>query len=90
MLGIPENWLKFSVIVGQSMVDNDANKSLKAWKKQLDFSTNNPLQLTRGTDGVLMGKNGWLGFKLVDPKSGHSGLAQRYSFIMSMICNMSF
>ncbi|NVK43199.1 MAG: tyrosine-type recombinase/integrase [Oceanospirillaceae bacterium] len=90
MLGIPENWLKFSVIVGQSMVDNDAKKSLKAWMKQLDFSTNNPLQLTRGTDGVSMGKNGWLGFKLVDPTSGHSGLAQRYSFIMSMICSMTF
>jgi integrase len=90
MLGIPENWLKFSVIVGQSMVDNDAKKSLKAWKKQLDFSTNNPLQLTRGTDGVSMGKNGWLGFKLVDPTSDHSGLAQRYSFIMSMICSMTF
>lgn len=82
-LGLPKDWVKLSVLVGQTMAEKDMRKSVKAWKRQLELPASSKLENARITDGSSMGDHGWLGINLEHPEMGRAGLAQRYSFIMA-------
>lgn len=84
-LDLPKDWVRLSVLVGQTMAEKDMKKSMKAWRRQLELAASSGLENARITDGSSMGDHGWLGINLEHPEMGRAGLAQRYSFIMSMI-----
>jgi hypothetical protein len=78
---LPKDWIKASVLVGQFMAGENVKESVRAWKKELEISVLNKLENAQITDGSSR-----VGVDLVHAELGKVGLAQGFSFILSIIC----
>lgn len=86
-LKLPKEWLQYSVLVGQGMSEKSIKYSVNNWRQTLKGVNNKLIHPKASTDGVSVGKHGYLGINLVDPISNKSFSASRYSFAMSLIIN---